>query len=568
MAKRSPAIIARVVSAARDIAMRCKGQTLWLWFWLLVLMAITAIGAIPRLTEGDELFPLDTGAYLETARQVHETGGPLGLISQCFKGTYRQANRMPLYIAFLSTLRYEALAVLYHAKLMTLLLGVLGVAAAFYCARRLFGLPAAIVAGIAVAMNSAYLRYSSVVACEVLFALWVTLAWFCMARYLRGRGSFIWVGATIALAYLTKGSGIFLVPLALVVAVYRERASLYKAKAFWLGVLVFFLIIAPILVRNVRVYGSPFYNFNTRIVWLDSWEQRFSPDEEISAPTFKDYWKTHSLGQASGRLYKGAVQQGIYSVVAAGENTLFHEWLRLKVWPFGLAAILLALGSLWRRQDRYATVPGWLLIIGFSVFFAWYPVKDIRFVFPVLPVLLIMAARGAHVVLRRMSRIRFRKYRIAPKTIVFCFGLVAVTAGVVLGPVAHAERGALTPPPGYFELLEFLRENSNPETVRMMGPSHAYQYPWTATVKGRQIPVPSLSSMEALQGFLDEKHVKHVVVDYSILSQRRGLFSGWFELRGERVEARRTPADWRRVFSSNPPSVMVFEIVPAESAQE
>ena len=529
--------------------------------WLLVMVVALLVSGVPKLFEGDEFVPLDTVAYLKAAGEVRERGGPLPLLWDCFRGSYRRANRMPLYIALLSMLPCDTAAVLVYAKVLSLLLGAVGVVVIFQCARNLFGLPAAVAAAAALAINTVYLLYSSVVACEILFTIWTTLAWWLIVRYLKGSGTFVWIGLTIGLTYLTKANGLFLAPLAVAAALYKERKRIFRARQFWLGVLTFFLVASPILVRNTRVYGSPFYNANSSVMWLDRWEDRFSPDPAVSRPSLRTYLRTHTPGQAAERFFRGGLQQGKYSVIAAGQTTLFSARLRLKVWPFGLLTLLLAMVPLARKQDRAAALTAWLIFGGFNLFFAWYPVKDIRFVMPLVPMMLVLAGRGVHLLLRRFAKMWRPAQRIAPWPVVAgVAGLVLLTNAALI-PKRIPKTNALTPPPGYSELLTWLRDHSTENTVRMMGPSHAYEYFWSASLRGRRIPVPWVKSMEELQSVIRKKRVRYVVVDYSTLSQRRPAFAGWIRLKGKTVPVEQTPPGWQEIFTAgSSPAVIVFEI--------
>jgi len=545
-----------------NIGFRVTGRRRAVVWGTIVLLAFLA-PAGQKFLEGEEFVPLDTAAYLTTAREVHQRGGPVGLLLGCFTGSYREANRMPLYIGILSLLPSETIRVLPYAKLVTLAIGAAALLTIFACARRLFGLPAAVVACAALAINSHYLLYSTVVASEALLALWVMLTWFFLARYLQGRGRFMWVGLGIALAYLSKGSGLFLAPLALAVAVWKERARLWRSREVWAGVAVFLVVALPLMVRNARVYGSPFYNENTSVMWQDSWEERYSPDREVSRPTFGTYRARHTARDAAARIARGAWQQGVYSVVALGETALFHEILGWKVWPFGLLALGLGFLPLLRRSDRAPARLGWAIFLGFNLFFAWYPVKDVRFIVPVVPVLTILAGRGAHIAVRGAARAWRPLRRVRPWFVTRGVASAVLVANAALAPRLAPVRKALTPPPGYFELFRWLRDHATESSVIMMGPSHEYDYFWTDEVRGRRIAVPWADSIRALQRVVGNEGVDYVVVDRSTLRQRESTFAGWISPEGDAVRVERVPAGWRPVFTAGgrSPSVVVFEVV-------
>ena len=301
------------------------------WGLLGIVVIAFAFAGLDKLHDGDELSPYDTTAYLTDAREVRAWGGPLVLLGKYFDGTYRPANRMPLYMMMLSALPFGSLNVLAWAKLMTLFLGAVGVVVTFLAVRRIFNARAALLAAGLLAVNSAYLAYSTIVCCEPLLVIWVTAAWLCLVRYLRrGRGAG-WLGAFLGLAYMTKGTALLLLPVAAGAFLWRDRSL--KSRQMWLGIFAFILVSLPMSVRNLRCYGSPFYNTNTSFMWTHSPDELYSPDPAISAPTFRTYWRNHTIGQMANRFLRGGVQQGVFTVVAGGQTYPLNERLGLKVMP-------------------------------------------------------------------------------------------------------------------------------------------------------------------------------------------------------------------------------------------
>jgi len=529
--------------------------------WGAILLVAFLAPAGPKLLEGDELVPLDTAAYMRAAREVQRRGGPVAMLVGCITGTYREANRMPLYIGLLSLLPGGTLRSLLYAKVLTLGIASIGLLVAYACAWRTWGPIAAVAAGAAIAVNSHYLLYGTVVASETLLSLWLTVTWVLLVRYQRGRGDFAPVGASVALAYLSKGSGIFVAPLSLVVAGVKERWRAFASRGVWVAVGIFVLATCPLLARNVRLYGAPFYNENTHVMWQDAWEEKYSPDPELNRPTLATYCARHTAGDALARLGRGIWQQGVYSVVVMGQTTLFHEILGWKVWPLGLLALGLGLVPLVRRPDRSAALIGWGMFAGFNLFFAWYPVKDARFVAPLVPVMMILSGRGAHLAFRAASRAWLPLRGVRPWRGVAAVTALMLVANSALAPRLAPVREALTPPPGYFDLLCWLSGHTTRKTVVMMGPSHEYDYFWTDAVGGHQVPVPWVHSMDDLQRAIREQEVDYLVVDYSTLRQRAGAFQGWMTAVGEAVRVKEVPAGWRPVFfAGDGPGAIVFDV--------
>lgn len=533
-------------------------------FAVVLGVAAFVLGSISQLPQTDEPGACDTAGYLSMARTMKQRGGPLGLLVDCYTGAYREANRMPTYSALLSFLPFSrGLDVLTPAKAATMVMGAVGLLAAYLMARRLFGQGVALLAVALLAVNTAYQVQGSIIACEVLLAMWLCLGWGCIVLYLRGSLSFVWVGVVIALAYLAKANGLFLAPVALGALLWKERAGILRQKHAWWALLACLVIASPILVRNVRVFGSPLHNYNTKVLWMEEWYDNFSTDPQQSNPDWRSYVRRHTAGEMAARLGKGAFQQGIYAVVCAGQTNPLSQWLGWKAWPFGLLTFGLAAATLLRRRYWCAALPAFALSAIFFLFFSWYPVVDIRFIFPLTPIWLILAALGATVVVQWLRTAR--RLRLAPHHVAMCFGVALIVMGLVSSALLVARLPRPVPwyqlPDGYYELLSALRSRLASETRFALGPSHAYDYYW-ADLPGLDYKVPYVQSMAQFQAFIREHRIELVVVDYSIVYQRRGLFSGYFDEERRVLRVERIPEGWRCVAASDQPtpSWMLFDV--------
>src|SRR5258708_21580314 len=98
------------------------------------------------------------------------------------------------------------------------------------------------------------------------------------------RSSRLWpwirAGLWSGLAYLTKGTGMFLpVSLALAFVLQGRLRALLDRRA-WVYGAAFLAAASPLLIRNLRLFGTPFYNFNLHTLWQD----RLPDFAEIYAP--------------------------------------------------------------------------------------------------------------------------------------------------------------------------------------------------------------------------------------------------------------------------------------------
>lgn len=552
----------------------------------LVMLAFLILGLDMLRRQHDatpwQISPWDTTAYLTQAREIREMGIG-GWLARCFAGDYPNANQMPLYILFLSTLRFGSIEVIGWAKLISLLFGICSVGATFLVAKRLLNLHCAVLAAAGVVWVIPYVYWSSVVACESLLAIWILLAWAAMARYIRvGKGAAL-LGALIGLAYMTKGTGLLLLPVGLGVVLWREigrlrahrnadattatarrkkrlrrltrtTAHLARSKQLLLFLGLFILIASPILVRNVRMAGSPFYAVNQSVMWLDRWEQRFSTDPAERTPTMRSYLESHDAGDVAARILSGWMQQGIYFMVAFTS--------------YGLPLIVIAC---LRRQWRRFTMPSVAILLIFFLFFTWYPVRDVRFLMPLVPLGMVLVAAGASLVAEWIARLAGRPSSRAALWGVAAMGLLLIGYRVATLPtwrglVRNPVRSFQTPP-DYYELLDWLRANVSDDTTWAMGPSHVYAYPWTAhPLPGERRRLPAAEDMDDLRRWLRRERVRLVVLDVSTLEQRRESFEGTIEPGPGGMQLLEIPSGWRLLGTNRGPRVLfaVFETVRSE----
>ena len=122
------------------------------------------------------------------------------------------------------------------------------------------GLLAGVVAALAVATTTPNLLLAIQPVSATLFAVLIALVlWLCAS----GAPAFA-VGLACALAYLTRYSGILLLPAALVLVFARRRDG--RAVAWCLA--GFALVAAPWWIRNLLIAGNPFYSLQTLALWI------------------------------------------------------------------------------------------------------------------------------------------------------------------------------------------------------------------------------------------------------------------------------------------------------------
>ncbi len=234
----------------------------------------------------------DDVAYLDAGNQVRLLGGPLGLLRALLAGTFTEANRHPLYLGLLSLVARTAPGYHRDAQALTIGLGAVALLACWWTARRRLGPAPAAVLALLLATNRTFVACAAREGCEpVLVAAWAFAVGALLDGLDPGRprrlGPWLRAGLWSGVAYLAKGTGMFLPSsLALTFLVVERRRALSDRRAYVYAA-GFLAAAAPLLVRNVRLFGSPFHNVNLEFLWMDrlpDFAETFAPQAGALIP--------------------------------------------------------------------------------------------------------------------------------------------------------------------------------------------------------------------------------------------------------------------------------------------
>ncbi len=135
------------------------------------------------------------------------------------------------------------------------LLGIVSVYLVYLIAKKLFSENAGLIAAAltAVTVNNVYISRLGIQESYVIFFL--LLASYLFLRALEKPQFFLWVGATLGLAFLTKYITFIAVPIFITYLVLFRR-DVFRKKHFWLGVLLTAIVASPILIYNFQLYDA------------------------------------------------------------------------------------------------------------------------------------------------------------------------------------------------------------------------------------------------------------------------------------------------------------------------
>jgi hypothetical protein len=260
-------------------------RLLWILICLLAILMISqfVVAGWDVLAHNNNSGKTDQSQYLRIAMRI-QAGGD-----------FTDGNRQPLFPLLLAPLAQRDVRFFTYAKMLSLVIGVLGLMIIGILSYRRFGVVPALVTIFLLSLNASYIHASGLVACEPLLMLLFFLAWYMAVPGLKDWRAAAVAGAFTGLAYLAKASGLTLLLAFVAVAVIKFRKDVLRQKSIWAFLIAYVLISLPLFQYNLREYGDPFYNYNTRhAMWMDDWsESREYSEDEL--PTLSSYLQTHSL---------------------------------------------------------------------------------------------------------------------------------------------------------------------------------------------------------------------------------------------------------------------------------
>jgi hypothetical protein len=533
--------------------------------FLLVAVAVLGLSAETLRLSASRLYPrYDEVAYLALARDFAREGGIGGTIRCYLEARCREDSRPPLYQFLLTPMaddspRFFADAKLIHGVTVLLLLGVV-----FLALRRSFSNAVAVGSVIVLALMPVVADYGARLLHDVLYAALTFAAVFAIARgQQRAFAYWLGAGAILGLAFLTKGSGHLLWGPLLLTSIHHHRRALWRRPIIYAAACGFVAVAFVLLVRNYKLWGSPFYNANGRQVWIDQWRDIWALQltPEWSKVSLGWYLSRHSIWRLLFELARSAVVLVGYVAYTAGVGPSFHV---ARAVTGGVVVVLAALGlrRRWRARGHETEVVAVVSTIG--LYFAALclaarggPGAQVRYVLPyvvlLIPYALYEGLERFWPPLRvRLSAVRRSSSPAGAACAVLGAVLVARLAFAAIG-VKTAPRAAYAVAPDWHETSEWFSRSLVPGE-RVAQDYRSYYSTW-------DLPRPDTDPRwnfwlgmptQELGGFMDRSQIRKVLIDTAA--------SGFGELTDKLSAARDahgalTFMGWPRCFSdANQPS--------------
>ncbi len=521
---------------------------------------------------------VDQTAYLGEANFIDNHGGIMNFLNLCFTGKYKQANQHPLYILFITPFASRDISFLINAKILSFVIGIFLLLSLFIIARKMYGDLIASIAVFAIMLNHLFLEYTSLAGCESLLMLLTLLCIYFLMEGFKNNKYWAYAGVIAGLVYLTKGTGLLLIPGFLLSSIYIYKLKIFKNKYFWSFFIFFVLVSSPLLVRNILVYQDPFFNVNKYIAEygreqvLNSAYLVFSPvegaglwqfekieDKNINPQLKSTYIETFT------NLYK-RFKDGI----GTHFNTFFNSLnlLNIDSWILGLFLFLLFILGISRERNFGGKIYVIITLLVFFVAFSF--VRSIpRYFLPLIPLIWIYIALGILTLLDFINKKFFfksLKVNIISYVPHFLILILIINLSYLLSTKAITNpTKSVSYSENRLDLLNWMRDNLNENDKYTLGPNLYWQLD-----KGTWVVPPVLvrEDFSKLNSFMKRHDISYIIissqnlaregsVDYSKLTQN------YFELDPkEGIVEKRNIVNWDLVYRNQkkPVEFLVYKV--------
>jgi hypothetical protein len=527
--------------------------------WIAPILLILTFG-IMSLLESRILPPADFGdepAFFNEACWISEQGGPLAFFKHAVTGAYPYDNRHPLVQLCASPVAERTPDAVRPMRATKVGLSMLSLILVFIIAWRVVSIQAATTTIALLAISHNWFTKARILCAEPVIYVAFFLAWAFAAGVVRVRGRWWWAGAMTGIAYLAKGSTV-LILISLVIAslcwiillTWRHggRGFRYSYGRTWRAGILFFmgfvLLAGPLLVRNVVRFGNPFHNYNSRLMWADSWDDHMATDDQRAKhpQTPLAYLSRTPIKTIARRIVWGLGKQ-IPRLL--GSLAPSRETPRLIRIPLLLLSSALLLLGLWASVRRIRSWDGTftLVLAGMGLLlFAWYSsiTYSSRFAATLAPVVLLQAVRwrgkGGWFSGRWLAWI--------------CVGGAVIIMLTQMTPGLIRKQSAPLPmSPEYRALMAWHRKYIlDKPAVSFQTPYLAprYTFQWMLTGDRHIHEIPALHDFGTLSTLMDKKDARYLIIERDSFIQRQALLGDYFEIASDNsIKLRVLPNGWQ-----------------------
>lgn len=534
---------------------------------------------------------MDTTDYLKTAYQIRTTGGILNHVQNCLSGVYREGTQHPLYLLLISPFAEKNIQFFVHAKMASGVIGLFLLLVYFFSVRHLFGAAVAWISACFLITSATFINLSTMVACESLLALFFILFWLFAAKGFKNQKYWLLAGLFAGAAFLTKSIAIMTMPIFFLTVLLfsQERKRIFSSRLFWAFFAVFFLTASPLLIRNVKVYGTPFYSDSTAVMWIDRWHDFFRPDFKENPPTLFSYVRTHPPAQIGSIFLTGLFGRNPKMIAdglkpfAFWESKInlrplqgFHEKSVSWEAPWAWFLVLLCLAGLWKSRKQPAAQIALTSMAVLLPFVGWFSKvfpgsPPTRLLYPLFFFIYIFGAvilcRWGDAVILRIKSPWTGRWPLAVAAIFTVVYLASMGAHVDWRSIDPRKSYGYTSP--FVEQLFWMKGNLRQGDVLMAGTVFTnYLFYFENQLNGQVIAIPRVETIDQLVDYARGKSVRYGIMDLATVAYNLKPYRNYFDV-GPSVGLRSTaelPEPFKLIFS-DPRQPSIYKIYELSRAR-
>lgn len=497
-------------------------------------------------------------------------------------------TRNPLYPTLLLPFAQREWQYFTWAKIVSLLAGGLAVLAVYLVGKQLGSSAGALIAAFLLSINFEFLFHTTTALAEGLLVLTFFVGWFFVGQALTLRDNpryWIAAGAFSALAYLTKGTGNFLLLTggATALLFYWQHPKII-IRSLTLFSVTFLIVASPLLIYNYKVFGNPTYNFaTTHAMWLDKWRQSWVEDPS-TLPTAMTYISTHTPQEAFTRFIEGvqALWKPFWQTMLPVKAAV-PESIVLSVWGWIgilITAIVLMVGyrtyltEYLKRSGKLLFFSAFVTVLVY-VMFAWYTdvVIGTRFLLILLPIVYFFAGEILWLLIKHLGNTIDRVAGINK----YCFSTVGLGVlvsvwllGTMWGQLLNLQNPFKTDIENNIDTEHVLAwlEQGEPEGASVVwGPGHSLPT-WKYSDKFDVHILPgNLKSLSEITNYLLENNIDYVILDELMTRRYKERFKDYVAYQTGRLELLDLIPGWdlAYLYKDYPSDWIVFSLKPQHS---
>jgi hypothetical protein len=551
----------------------------WLVILALVLMlARFAIQTYGRMITNSNSAEGDQSAFLQLSLDLRE------------QGTLTDGTRNPLYPLFLAVIAHRDWSYFTWAKLLSLLFGLLAIAAVFFVGRRYFNLAAGLVAAYLLSINTEFIVHSATALTEALLVLVFILTWWAMLNALdKPDKPQVWAAAGIlaGLTYLAKGSAQLLLFSFLLTALLFYGFKVFQLKGLWSLLLAYAIVASPLWIFNTVHFGSPTFSYpTTHQMWMESWSD-WHPDAVDELPTALGYLQTHSLSEIVGREWTGikALRNILIKTLWPTRTLKVDRFLLSPVSGYILALLALLPFLFWRQSQKYLhryrspVILTGLTTLIFFLLFAWY-VQIVslgqRFLLPLIPLIFLVLA---HILSQIWQKIT--GYGLWPKRLLILATIAVIVYQGHWAWTTNREPSRIALTHNVFEQdRQFNADSAIPLTWLVRGAPTGSTVAWgpgenslpawafSDRLRFERYP-PQAETLTDLTASFKSRDVAFVIITPDMVSRYRSALSPHFPLEGRGVAVNAWPETWAFTYAHRtvPCEACIFRLLASHPPQ-